>query len=153
MELIYPLVASFLPRWLFGGATLVGSLLAALPFTSVVVRPFGRLYRTQTGTRSEELVGEECRVATGKVTDKFGQATVEDGGAGFLIQIRSRRENTLKKGDEVLIVDYDRERHFYWVEAVSTQSDSSSSRGRDPESPEDRALAAQAAQQGQSQSK
>jgi len=57
-------------------------------------------------------------VRTGSVTKSFGEALLEDGGAGLVVRVRVDRELEVKRGDHVLIVDYDRERESFLVEPV-----------------------------------
>jgi len=49
---------------------------------------------------------------------RFGQATYEVPGESMLLQVRSDKTNTLKKGDEALIIEYDARREAYLVEAM-----------------------------------
>lgn len=122
----------FLPNVVIGLVVFAASFVAAVPVTSVLVWPLGPLFRTHQGGRLRNYVGEVCEVTTGKVTDRFGQATVADGGAGLLIQIRCARANDLKKGTQALIVDYDAVQQAFLVEPVEPESErlkSASSQG------------------------
>lgn len=122
----------FLPSALVGVLVLVASLFAAVPVTSLLVWPLGPLFRTHQGDRLRDFVGEVCEVTTGKVTESFGQATVSDGGAGLLIQVRCSRANELKKGAEALIVNYDPQKQAFLIEPVQpgeTDTKASSSQG------------------------
>jgi hypothetical protein len=56
-----------------------------------------------------------CRITTLKVTDRFGQAEVEDGGAGIIVQVRCREANALRKGSLTLIVHHDEENDVFHV--------------------------------------
>jgi len=40
------------------------------------------------------------------VNEKFGQAMVDDGGAGLILDVRCDTPNTLTKGDEVALITY-----------------------------------------------
>ena len=74
------------------------------------------IFRHRGGARRKGFVGTVCRVQTGRVSEGFGQATVEDGGAGLVIPVRIDA-GELKRGDQALIVDYDAEREAYIIEA------------------------------------
>ena len=112
----------FLPGLVVGGLVFGVSLVTAIPITSVLVWPLGPLFRTHQGGRLQSFVGEVCEVSTGKVTESFGQATVKDGGAGLLIQIRCPKANELKKGAEALIVNYDPAQQTFLVEPVHPEA-------------------------------
>ena len=107
----------------FGGLAIVcGAALAAIPFGSFSVRPLSGIFKTHKAPENRSFVAQECLISTGSVTHRFGQATVEDGGAGLLIQVRCDRENSLSKGDSALIVSFDRRREAFTVEPLSTST-------------------------------
>jgi hypothetical protein len=96
-------------------AVLLISPLVALPLTSIAVRPLGRIFIPQHATKNESLVGKVCTVRTGTVTDRFGEALLEDGGAGLVVRVRVDTGETLKRGDQVVIVGYDDDRQEFTV--------------------------------------
>jgi hypothetical protein len=110
--------AAWLPEGLLGlarfGVLLVSPALA-LPFTSIAVRPLARIFVTPSAAKHESLVGKVCTVRTGTVTDRFGEALLEDGGAGLVVRVRVETGETLKRGDQVVIVGYDGERQEFTV--------------------------------------
>jgi hypothetical protein len=94
---------------------LVASLLVALPITSVVIRPLAPLFAHRQAKGKQDLIGKVCVVRTGSVDDKFGEATLEDGGAGLVLRVRVDRGEQLGRGDQALIVAYDEERETFTV--------------------------------------
>jgi hypothetical protein len=110
--------AAWMPEGLLGLARFAVLLLApmlALPFTSIAVRPLARIFVTPLAAKHESLVGKVCTVRTGTVTDRFGEALLEDGGAGLVVRVRVETGETLKRGDQVVIVGYDGERQEFTV--------------------------------------
>jgi hypothetical protein len=109
MQTFGPMLESLsLPTWLLGLPVLVVVSVLALFGTSIAVRPLGKLFQTHGATRSKtDLVGKVCVVSTGRVTESFGQANLEDGGAGLILQVRARAGNGLQRGDRVLIIGWD----------------------------------------------
>jgi hypothetical protein len=83
-----------------------------------VVRPLAPIFVHTTSRGGRHLIGKACVVRTGRVDDRFGQAELDDGGAGLLLHVRCAGENALKKGDEALIIDYDAQRDVYIVEPM-----------------------------------
>ena len=69
----------------------------------------------QAGLRKHQLIGKICVVHTMEVTATFGQAEIDDGEAGILIQVRCERLNDLKRGSTALVYDYDREAAVFLV--------------------------------------
>jgi hypothetical protein len=84
----------------------VAALLVAVPVTSFAVRPLRRLFVTHPAPESRSLVGKICTVTTLKVDERYGQAELEDGGAGLLIQVRYSGSGRLGRGDKAVIFDY-----------------------------------------------
>lgn len=112
-----PVLGVALPDWAVGALILVGSFVAAVPATSLATKPLEPLFKLKVGPRRQDYVGTVCRISTGRVDGKFGQATVEDGAGGLIIQVRIDAGAEIKRGDQALIIDYDREREAYVIEA------------------------------------
>lgn len=96
-------------------AIFVTAPLLALPFTSLAIRPLARLFAVPTSVQRTDLVGKVCRIRTGTVTDRFGEATVEDGGAGLVVRVRVDGGEPLARGDQAVIVAYDEEAHEFTI--------------------------------------
>ena len=54
-------------------------------------------------------------VKTGQVTNSFGQAELEDGGAGIILDVRAEEAYGIKKGDLVILTEYNDEEGSYLV--------------------------------------
>lgn len=112
-----------------GLAYLMGSLgagaiitVAAMVFsavaTSAALRPFRRMFASQVGPKNLALVGKVCRITTMRVDTGFGQAEIEDGGAGLLVQVRAAEPNTLTRGSHALVFEYDADDGVYHITEV-----------------------------------
>lgn len=93
---------------------IVAPLLSLLP-TSVAVRPLARVFMPVKATTHEALVGKLCTIRTGTVTDRFGEATLEDGGAGVVVRVRVESGEKLGRGDQAVIVGYDAAKQEFTV--------------------------------------
>jgi len=104
----------------------VGSFLVGIPVAVVAlaggvfvasraVKPLRPLFATQHAALRAHFVGKICTVTTLKVTDRYGQAEIEDGGAGQLVQVRCLEDHGLSRGDTALIFDYDADEEVYHV--------------------------------------
>jgi hypothetical protein len=110
---------------LFAGAFVVSipmMRLALLPLSKILVQSAEERHITR-----DSIIGDTAIVRTGSVDSSFGQARVEIGGTELLVNIRCDRENSLGRGDEVLIIGYDEEDEAYAVEPMGDLIDSSSS--------------------------
>ena len=95
------------------------SPLLALPLTSIIARPLAKVFKHKPATMRTDLIGKTCVVRTGSVTSSFGEAVLEDGGAGLVLRVRVDRELAVKRGDQMLIVAWDEEHESFLVEPVA----------------------------------
>lgn len=102
-------------RWLAGLAILMASAALSLVITARLVRPLRGLFVSHTAQSNASLVGQTCRVLTGVVDERQGRAEVAQRGASLNIRVWSPSPNALKRGDAVLITEYDEGRHRYLV--------------------------------------
>ncbi|MBX3206602.1 MAG: glycine zipper family protein [Labilithrix sp.] len=100
----------------------VAPMLALFP-TSVVVRPLARVFTPIKATTHNALVGKMCTIRTGTVTDRFGEATLEDGGAGVVVRVRVESGEKLARGDQAVIVGYDATRQEFTVAPLDVLDD------------------------------
>lgn len=103
--LAVPIFGRGMPIWLAGTVSLL-CLGVAVPVTALVVRPLRRFFVTHRALDHRSLVGRICTIATLRVDERYGQAEIEDGGAGLLIQVRATAPHELRRGDRALIFDY-----------------------------------------------
>src|SRR5450432_3621349 len=103
---------------LFGWLVFAVSPVLALPLTALAARPLAKVFGHKQATQRSDLIGKTCVIRTGTVTKTFGEALLEDGGAGLVVRVRVDREVVVKRGDQMLIVDYDREHASFLVEPV-----------------------------------
>lgn len=111
-----------LPGWLGNTLLVVAALVLAMLAASLASRPLGRVFVTHQAPSRRTLVGRTCLITTGSVSGEFGQASVEDGMAGMVVQVRCDRENPLKRGDKARLVAYDAKREAFLVEPDYTGS-------------------------------
>jgi hypothetical protein len=115
-----PALGGFLPAWLVGGA--VGSLALLLGgiLAGICAKPLRPIFTLRVAPTRSQLLGKMATVATSRVdgTGRMGQANLEDGEAGFLLSVFCSKENALKKGDRVLLLEYDEAKDAYEVEPV-----------------------------------
>ncbi len=113
----------YLLTWLPDGWLyyLVGSIsdfivfLVSLPITAIVIRPLKGMFKSVETATCHHLVGKDATVATGSVSESFGQARLFNDGAEILLDVRCSPEHALIKGDKVLVIEYLQENHAYIV--------------------------------------
>lgn len=104
---LLPLVPTSLLRGIAGLAVMLVALALAIPVTARLIRPLRGLFVTHTAISNAALVGQECKVLTATVDEKFGRAEVATRGASVNIRVWAETPNTLGKGAIARILDYD----------------------------------------------
>jgi hypothetical protein len=118
-SLVAPTLGTVLPTFVWGTLVFIAAFLLSVPLAALVTRPLGRLFATHTAPTRDALLGKLCALRTGRADSHFGQAEVADGGAGHLIEVRCDSPNTLKRGDEALVIEYDRQREAFLIEPMT----------------------------------
>jgi hypothetical protein len=107
MQLVVPL----LPQGPVGTVVAAGigfaSFLVGGFVASRLVRPLRRIYVTESAPRRSSLIGHSCTILSARVDAASGRGEIDDGGSGFIAEIRCDRPNELKRGDQSVVYDYD----------------------------------------------
>lgn len=90
-----------------GAGVLAAASVLSLFVTSVAVRPIAKLFAVRRAPGHADLVGSIVVVTTSRVTETFGQATLEDHGAGLTLQIAADASASLARGDRCVLVHWD----------------------------------------------
>lgn len=105
--------------YLFGTGALVFVLVVSMWLTGIIISPIRKNIAKIPQRNFSNNVGKVAVVRTLSVTDKHGEAALNDGGAGLILKIRSdNTDNLLKQGDKVLLVAYVEEANIYRVTPV-----------------------------------
>jgi len=101
--------------WIAATVSIILSLIIAVPITIFMTKPMQQFFNVDYATKSNDLLGETCQLITSEVTDRFGEAELHKQGDHFIFQVRSTQNNTIKKGDDVILLEYDHENNYYLV--------------------------------------
>jgi hypothetical protein len=118
MQVVTRAAPALASHWL-SALVLLLSPLASVPLTSIAARPLAKVFVVRRAPAKSDLIGRTCVVRTGSVTEKFGEATLADGGAGLVLRVRVDAGKQLSRGEQALIVDYDAEHETFLVEPMS----------------------------------
>ncbi|WMJ69958.1 hypothetical protein [Stenotrophomonas sp. 24(2023)] len=100
-------------RWGIGTVVLLLAPLPAIPLTATLLRPIRRLLLHLRPVPQASLLGRVGVVASPTVDARSGHATVDDGGAGLVLQVRSDSE--LQRGERIVLVEHLAAQHCYRV--------------------------------------
>jgi len=96
---------------LFAAALFVGAFL-----TSFIIRPMRPFFKKEPTVTSASICGRMVVVRSTQVTGTYGEAVYEEGGTNMLLDVRPAREGEIfKRGDKVVLLEYDDVRHLYTV--------------------------------------
>ena len=115
VHFLSPLIPEGILYYLFGLLVFIAAFWLALLLTAIIVRllrPFFYKVEQQTIKR---VLGQSAVVRTSKVTGSFGEAVLNDGGAGLILKVRSINDQTFAKGDKVVLLEYLANENIYRV--------------------------------------
>lgn len=114
MHYFSPLIPKGLLSYLFGFAVLIITFWFAVRLTSMVVKLLSPFFKKLDQQTFKHILGQSAVVRTSKVTDSFGEAFLNDGGAGLILKVRSE-DQTFVKGDKVVLLEYLENENIYRV--------------------------------------
>lgn len=105
--------------YVFGTGALVFVLVVSMWLTGLIISPIRKNIAKIPKRNASSNIGKIAVVRTLSVTDKHGEAVLNDGGAGLILKIRSdMSDNQLKQGDKVVLVAYLDDANTYRVTPV-----------------------------------
>lgn len=103
-------------RYLMSFIALIIISFISLYLTAICLKPIRKNLMSRNKPKSvHQLVGKLAKVRSGEVTENKGEAVLEDGGAGLILQIRAPSAENIQRGDSVIIISYDAPTHSYQV--------------------------------------
>ena len=93
----------------------LGAGFVGLGVASLAVRPLKAVFLTPPGPGRKAIVGKICTIRSLRVDAASGTAEVEDGGAGFIAEVRCFHDNELTRGSKAVVFDYDAKEGIYHV--------------------------------------
>ena len=105
--------------YVFGTGALIFVLVVSMWLTGIIISPIRKNIARIPKRNSANNIGKIAIVRTLSVTDKHGEAELNDGGAGLILKVRSDNSTSLlKKGDRVMLIAYLEETNTYQVARV-----------------------------------
>jgi hypothetical protein len=111
LKLLGPALPDILAQLVVFVLAFAGGLFGA----SLAVRPFAKLFVDHKVTRLKDLVGRVVTITTGRVDERFGQASC-DTSDSLILEVRAKKGSLLKRGDAGLLIDYDEDTRSFTVE-------------------------------------
>ena len=116
---INPLVPTVLLQLIAGVPMFLLSLYMATLVTGIVIKPLRPIFISSNQEVQKQILGQTAVVRTGKVTKDFGEANLDDGGAGIIVKVRSFKDEEFNRGDRVVLLEHVPEENVYKVVSES----------------------------------
>ena len=98
-------VDNWILRFLIGIPVFAVSLVSSAWLTTFAIKPLRALFKHTSTETHKHILGQRAIVRTSRVDENFGEATLDDGGAGLILKVRSAENETFVKGDCVVILE------------------------------------------------
>ncbi|WP_434778116.1 hypothetical protein [Neisseria sp. Ec49-e6-T10] len=89
-----------------GIVVFIVALIVAVYFTALVCRPLRFSLKSQEAPSNKHFIGRVVTVRSSSVNMKYGEAIMDDGGAGLILKIRAEESQGFKQGDKVVLLEF-----------------------------------------------
>ncbi len=91
------------------------ALSLGLVLTGLTSRPLRKLFEHRPVHGHSHLIGKVCQVKSSTVTPTFGQAECRVQDSFLLLSVRTEEGTTLGRGEQAVVIDYDKEKDVYEI--------------------------------------
>ena len=98
---------------------LVGTIIAAALITAQLIKPLRSFLKKMEVDETKHILGQVAIIRSAIADNNRGEATLNDGGAGLILNVRTTNNDSFSKGDEVVIIEHHTETNLYRVIAKS----------------------------------
>ncbi len=116
---LLPLVPTALLKFVASIGILFATIYAATMVTAVVIKPIRKLFAKLDIDETKHIIGQTVIVRSSIVNAERGEAMLNDGGAGLLLNVRASANEEFKKNDEVVVIEQLNDNNLYRVIAKS----------------------------------
>ena len=111
----FPLIPDGFLEYIVGLPILIGSLYIAVLITAQVIKPLRPFFNSLNKNTVKNVLGQTAIVRSLRLDSDFGEVFLEDGGAGLIFKARTFHNETYKKGDRVVLLEFLKDKHAYRV--------------------------------------
>jgi hypothetical protein len=99
-------IAPGILRFVAGIPLILAVLYASVMITAIVIKPLRPFFQKAQQQTLKRVLGQIAVVRSSVVDQTFGEAVLEDGGAGLILKVRAGAGTTFKQGDRVVLLEY-----------------------------------------------
>lgn len=115
VHFLFPFIPGSWLKLLVAIPLLLATTYVAVMITAQVIKPLRPLFKDTLTEGKKYLLGQVAIVRTSRVDSHFGEAVLEDGGAGLILKVRTSGEQQFKQGDKVVLLEYMAQQGSYRV--------------------------------------
>ncbi len=104
-------------------AVFIAVTFVTVMLTAQVIKPIRTLFKKLDVDETKHIIGQVVTVRSAVVDKDRGEAFMNDGGAGILLNVRATGNDEFAKGDEVVVIEENKETRIFRVIAKSEFSD------------------------------
>lgn len=112
---VYPWIRVPWLQLVTGIPVVVGVLYVSAIITAAIIKPLRPIFLASNQQVQKQILGQVAVVRTGEANRSFGEAYLEDGGAGLIIKVRAYKDEVFKRGDRVVLLEYVAGENLYRV--------------------------------------
>lgn len=102
-------------RFLLGLPILVVALYIGVVVTGLLIKPLRPLFKKAQLETTKHVLGQTAVVRSSRVDSEFGEAILEDGGAGLILKVRCEEGESFAQGDKVVLLERLEDENAYRV--------------------------------------
>lgn len=116
VHFVMPFESGSIMRYVVGLPVFLITLYVSAKLTALFIRPLRPFFDNSQQDTEKYILGQTALVRTSRVDDGFGEAVLEDGGAGLILKVRATGSEKFKAGDRVVLFEkIDIENNVYRV--------------------------------------
>ncbi|CAA0091174.1 Uncharacterised protein [BD1-7 clade bacterium] len=115
VHFLFPYVPSGWMHYLAGLPVLLIALVISILLTAQVIKPLRRFFKHVEQSAEKIVLGRTGVVRSTRVDHAFGEVQVNDNGADLLLRVRAMGDETFKRGDRVVLLEYLAAENLYRV--------------------------------------
>jgi Protein of unknown function (DUF1449) len=116
-------MSAYIGEFLYGCAIFPCVVILAFILTGFLVRPLRGIFHAVSEHGETALEGKMVRITSRNVSPTFGTATMDNAGAGILMNVICRDGVTLKRDDMAVVVEFDAQKQQYLVAPFNHTAD------------------------------
>ena len=115
VHFISPLLPGTLIKFIASLAILLGALWGAIFITALAIKPIRPFFKQAGQSTEKRTLGQVAVVRSSVVDEHSGEAVLDDGGAGLILQVRPYHDTSFTRGERVVLLQYVQKSNIYKV--------------------------------------